>query len=113
MENSNQFVRVGYTYWTLSYILSLAGARKLVGARPLEKMVPVDEYLPIMYNRHPNSTWASFFSPRDLKALSVEPLMVYPTHYTGEMGYVSDTEGTTLIETDTCRPGQLCSKDEL
>ena len=34
---------------------------------------------------------------RDLSALSVHPLLVQPTHYTGEMGYVSDTEDTGVI----------------
>ena len=41
-----------YTYWTLGYAISLSGARKLVSAKPLEKMVAVDEFLPIMFNRH-------------------------------------------------------------
>lgn len=38
----------------------------------------------------------SHFEPRDLKAFSVEPLLLYPTHYTGEPGYVSDTETSTI-----------------
>ena len=42
---------------------------------------------------------------RDLAALSVHPLLVHPTHYTGEEGYISDTEDTQVIHTgDT---GQL------
>ena len=93
-------------------------------------MVPVDEFLPIMYNRHPNTTWSAHFAQRSLKALSVEPLLVYPTHYTGEQGYVSDTEGTSILNLHTepaiaddgvsgaCQPNQSGSissdgKDEL
>lgn len=38
----------------------------------------------------------SHFEPRDLRAFSVEPLLVYPTHYTGEPGYFSDTETSTI-----------------
>ena len=97
VENSEQLVYVDYSYWTLSYILTKAGAKKLLDEEPLGKMVPVDEYLPIMYNRHPNSTWMSHFHNRNLKALSVAPLLVHPTHYTGEKGYISDTEGTKTI----------------
>ena len=41
-----------YTYWTLGYAISLSGARKLLSAKPLEKMVAVDEFLPIMFNKH-------------------------------------------------------------
>lgn len=36
------------------------------------------------------------FADRDLRAFSVEPLLLYPTHYTGEPGYVSDTETSTI-----------------
>jgi len=58
-----------------------------------------------------------------IQGLSVEPLLVYPTHYTGEPGYISDTEGTSIIELPTssnhstssnnCQPPEKCSKDEL
>merc|ERR1719400_1763617 len=88
---------VDYTYWTLSYILTKTGAEKLLAADPLTKMVPVDEFIPIMYDRHPNHTWASYFPHKDLKALSVHPLLVFPTHYTGEQGYFSDTEDASVI----------------
>ncbi|KIH43835.1 LPS glycosyltransferase, partial [Ancylostoma duodenale] len=45
---------VGYSYWTLGYILSNEGARRLLDAKPLEVLLPVDEYLPIMFDKHPN-----------------------------------------------------------
>ena len=62
--DSEQLVYVDYTYWTLGYIISKSGVEKLLSAEPLGKMVPVDEFLPIMYNRHPNTTWAQHFSNR-------------------------------------------------
>ncbi len=42
-----------YSYWTLGYLVSLKGARKLLDARPFDNLLPVDEYLPIMFNTHP------------------------------------------------------------
>lgn len=42
------------------------------------------------------SEYKAHFSPRDLRAFSVEPLLVYPTHYTGDDGYVSDTETSVV-----------------
>lgn len=42
-----------YSYWTLGYLISLQGARKLLDAEPLTKMLPVDEFLPVMYDKHP------------------------------------------------------------
>lgn len=44
----------------------------------------------------PRSEYKAHFSPRDLRAFSVEPLLIYPTHYTGDDGYVSDTETSVV-----------------
>jgi len=43
----------------------------------------------------------SHFKLRDLKAFSVEPLLLFPTHYTGESGYFSDTETSTIWNDET------------
>ncbi|XP_077504637.1 glycosyltransferase 25 family member-like [Amblyomma americanum] len=99
VAGSSRLVHVDYSYWTLCYALTLAGARKLVEADPLPRMVPVDEYLPIMFDKHPEKTWAAHFPRRDLKAFSVHPLFVYPTHYTGEEHYISDTEDSVVVDT--------------
>jgi len=32
-----------------------------------------------------------------LQAYSIAPLLVYPTHYTGEIGYISDTESSEIV----------------
>lgn len=53
VEGSKFLVRAGYSYWTLGYILSESGARKLIGAAPLGKLIPVDEFLPILSDTHP------------------------------------------------------------
>jgi len=100
LEGTKNLVYVDYTHWTLGYLLTQTGARKLIQAQPLGKMVPVDEFIPIMYDRHPNSTWASHFPVRNLKAISASPRLIFPTHYTGEEGYISDTEDTSLIKAE-------------
>ncbi|XP_026761081.2 glycosyltransferase 25 family member [Galleria mellonella] len=87
-----------YSYWTLGYLISERGARKLLDAQPLSKMLPVDEFLPIMFDQHPNDTWKAHFSNRNLVALSAAPLLVYPTHYTGDEGYISDTEDSNIVD---------------
>lgn len=53
VEGLPHLVVAGYSYWTLAYVLSLAGARKLLAAQPLRRMLPVDEFLPIMFDQHP------------------------------------------------------------
>lgn len=47
-----------------------------------------------------STEYMSHFELRDLKAFSVEPLLIYPTHYTGEPGYISDTETSTIWDDD-------------
>lgn len=46
-------VEADYSYWTLAYVLSAQGARKLLAAQPLTRMLPVDEFLPVMFDKHP------------------------------------------------------------
>ncbi|GAA6222576.1 procollagen galactosyltransferase 2-like [Lates japonicus] len=105
VKGVRNLVHPGYSYWTLGYVLSLQGAKKLLQAKPLNKMLPVDEFLPIMFNKHPRDEYMQYFEQRDLRAFSVEPLLLFPTHYTGEPGYFSDTETSTIwddeaVETD-------------
>ncbi|KAL5484486.1 hypothetical protein EMCRGX_G020997 [Ephydatia muelleri] len=92
ITGSQMLVRPSYSYWTLGYLLSLSGAQKLINARPFDNLLPVDEYFPIMYNRHAEQSWADHFNPRNLNAFSAHPLLVYPTHYVGDAGWYSDTE---------------------
>lgn len=54
VDDSDYLVHVGYSYWTLCYVITLEGAKKLLDGEPLGKMLPVDEYLPIMFDRHPD-----------------------------------------------------------
>lgn len=59
VEGVNNLVEADYSYWTLGYALSHRGARKLLAAQPLPKMLPVDEFLPIMFNKHPKSVFTT------------------------------------------------------
>ncbi|CAG5928907.1 unnamed protein product [Menidia menidia] len=103
VPNVHNVVEADYSYWTLGYMLSLQGAQKLLAAKPLTKMLPVDEFLPVMYNKHPISEYMSHFERRNLRAFSAEPLLVYPTHYTGDPGYISDTETSVVWDNATVR----------
>ena len=98
VEGAERLVHPEYTYWTLAYALTQRGADKLLNEEPLKKMVAVDEYLPIMFGRHPNSAWtAQFLGAGTLRAYSAHPLLVSPIKYTGEPGYISDTEDASTI----------------
>ncbi|KAK3567890.1 hypothetical protein QTP86_027309 [Hemibagrus guttatus] len=101
VQGIKNLVYPDYSYWTLGYALSLQGAKKLLEAKPLGKMLPVDEFLPVMFNKHPREEYLAHFKQRDLIAFSVEPLLLYPTHYTGEPGYSSDTETSTIWDNES------------
>uniref|UniRef100_A0ACB8F0W5 Uncharacterized protein n=1 Tax=Sphaerodactylus townsendi TaxID=933632 RepID=A0ACB8F0W5_9SAUR len=45
--------------------------------------------------------YKKYFPTRDLKAYSVRPLVAYPTHYTGEANWMSDTETSTIWDDDS------------
>lgn len=106
VKGAETIVWPSYSYWTLSYVLSNSGAQKLLNQRPLNRLVPVDEYLPIMFDKHPSEEWKSNFSPRNLIALSADPLLCYPTHYTGEANYISDTEESEVIPEERVIEGE-------
>ncbi|XP_038230096.1 inactive glycosyltransferase 25 family member 3 isoform X2 [Dermochelys coriacea] len=101
VEDVRNLVVAEYSYWTLAYIVSQRGAQKLIAAEPLSKMLPVDEFLPIMYDKHPNEDYKQHFANRDLLVYSVHPLLVYPTHYTGDSKWLSDTETSTIWDDDS------------
>lgn len=68
-----------------------------LAAKPLENLIPVDEFLPVMFDQHQNETWKKAFPNRNLVAWSAAPLILFPTHYTGDDGYFSDTEQSDTI----------------
>lgn len=45
-------------------------------------------------------SWKVKFHPRDLFSLSAEPFLLYPTHYTGEPNYISDTEDSVALDSE-------------
>ncbi|XP_054290734.1 glycosyltransferase 25 family member-like [Macrosteles quadrilineatus] len=92
VPGSKMLVKPNYSYWTLGYLLSRSGAKKLLEADPLSNLLPVDEYLPILYDKHTEEKWKANFPVRNLQVFSAEPLIIYPVRYLYEEGYHSDTE---------------------
>ena len=98
------FVRPKYSYWTIGYIITRSGAEKLIAAQPLANLIPVDEFLPVMYDQHPVKEWTQHFPNRNLKALSIDPLILSPSHYVGDQEYISDTEDSEKISLSADHP---------
>ncbi len=53
VDDTESLVHPDYSYWTIGYALKKSGAKKLIDAMPLKNLIPVDEFLPIMYDKHP------------------------------------------------------------
>jgi GR25 family glycosyltransferase involved in LPS biosynthesis len=87
VDDSRRLVHIGYSLWTTGYMLSPRGASILTKEEPLSKMVPVDEYLSIMFGGHPDVTVTRHFRNRNLRAYSVHPLLIWQT----DEGPSSDT----------------------
>uniref|UniRef100_A0A671XQU0 procollagen galactosyltransferase n=1 Tax=Sparus aurata TaxID=8175 RepID=A0A671XQU0_SPAAU len=85
VPNIHNLVEADYSYWTLGYMIS-------------------SQVFSAYYKYTHTHTHNKFcFETRDLKAFSAEPLLVYPTHYTGDNGYISDTETSTVWDNDKVR----------
>jgi collagen beta-1,O-galactosyltransferase len=92
VHGTRRLVRPLYSYWTLGYLLSDRGARKLLEADPFHSFLPVDEYFPILFGQHPRNDWAKHYPNQTLEVYSANPLLLYPTYYVGDAGWYSDTE---------------------
>uniref|UniRef100_A0A915MNU0 Protein kinase domain-containing protein n=1 Tax=Meloidogyne javanica TaxID=6303 RepID=A0A915MNU0_MELJA len=90
---------ISYSYWTIGYAISLSGAKKLIEADPLNNLLTLDEFLPIMYSQHPNQIWSRFFEDKEkLNAFAVYPLILEPERYSSHSDFLSDTEGSEQVD---------------
>jgi GR25 family glycosyltransferase involved in LPS biosynthesis len=87
---SDSFILPKRSYGTHAYILSLSGAQKLINSNYLQHLLPVDEFLPILYDPdYPHKQYIHYFnqSPR-LHTYSLHPLI---TDILGGKDYKSTT----------------------
>jgi collagen beta-1,O-galactosyltransferase len=101
IEGTRWLVSPSHSYFTIAYLLSSRGAQKLVDANPFHSLLPADEFIAVMYGRPPKKEWLNDYPAevRTLNVYSAHPLLVAPTHYERDEGYVSDTSeaGTTVL----------------
>ncbi|KAJ6224461.1 hypothetical protein RDWZM_003006 [Blomia tropicalis] len=108
------FVKPEYSYWTIGYMITRTGIEKLLRANPLRRLIPVDEFLPIMYGAHRNTTLALMYDRVEhLNALSLQNLIISPTHYVGDPLYISDTEDSGKISDKNTAAEKVESEDVL
>mmetsp|Transcript_55426 Transcript_55426/g.127388 ORF Transcript_55426/g.127388 Transcript_55426/m.127388 type:complete len:271 (-) Transcript_55426:183-995(-) len=97
-EAKCRLVRAAFSSKSTAYVLWRSGAEKLIAARYLQKLIPVDDFLPILYDRHdkgpglarPDLDHLFADAPR-LNALAVRPLIAW------ERRGISDTEKSATL----------------
>ena len=67
VKGSSHIVEIKFTHWTIGYILTRRGAERLLKGDPLSNLIPLDEYIPVMYDEHPDESLNSLWPVRDLK----------------------------------------------
>jgi glycosyl transferase, family 25 len=72
---TSRLVRPGYSHCTYAYMLSRVGGNKLVSARLRDRVMPIDEFIPALYTRHPRADVAIEIAPV-LVAFAVDPPLV-------------------------------------
>ncbi|KAM8984004.1 LOW QUALITY PROTEIN: procollagen galactosyltransferase 2-like [Ara ararauna] len=68
-------VEADYSCWTLGYAIS-SGAQKLIRAEPFSKMLPVHEFLPVTYNKHPVQVFVAYVDVSWILLMSLSQIML-------------------------------------
>ena len=73
---SSHITNIKKSYWACAYVLSYSGAKKLLQANYLDNLIPVDEFLPIMYNCNVNGFEKDFLSAGKIRCYAVTPSLL-------------------------------------
>ena len=97
-EFNDIFVKPGYSYWTCGYIINLKGIKKIKEVN--KKIIPIDEFLPIVGNISPLTKYewfstSSFLLDEPLKMFSLKKLLIKPTPLAFNK---SDTENSKEVD---------------
>lgn len=93
LEVAEGVVRPGYSFGAYAYMMTRAGAKKLVASAYDQALIPVDEFLPAMYADHPRIDVRRAY-PKRLAAYAFEPSIVFPLD---ESVFGSDTEDSVSV----------------
>lgn len=73
---TKHIVNVHKSYWTCAYIIKYSGAKKLVNSGFLNNLIPVDEFLPVMYGYTANGFEKYFETAEKLRCFAVSPSLL-------------------------------------
>ena len=78
LSHVDLIVHPGYSYGTYAYAVSNKGVTKLLDAEPLANMIPLDEFLSVMYRQHPSIPAMAYGTENVLSAYAVQPSIALP-----------------------------------
>ena len=102
-EECRHLVRPGLSHWTVGYMLTLEGAKKLLNTDILQQVIPVDEYIPLMYNQQPMfKQWDDCLLRKHsseilLNAFAARFALVKPRYDWLDLEYESDTSESLYV----------------
>lgn len=95
IENHNNIVKPYYSYWTIGYYITYSGALKLLKSNFSKKIIPVDEFLPLMYGiSHPSAVanYSKYYDINLLNAYSIDPLLIKPEDNAFQESEIEDSK---------------------
>ena len=95
IENHNNIVKPFYSYWTIGYYITYSGALKLLKSNFSKKIIPVDEFLPLMYGiSHPSAVanYSKYYDINLLNAYSIDPLLIKPEDNAFQESEIEDSK---------------------
>lgn len=93
-----EFTQPGFSYCTFGYVLTRKGVSSLLKTSLPDSIIPVDEFLPAMYLKHPRNDVNARF-PSQLSAYGLKIDLVEAQE---ESKFGSDTESSPFLK-DHCR----------
>ena len=102
---SENIVEAKYSYWACGYIVTLDGAKKLIESNYIDNIIPVDEFLPLMFGHSPINKYNDLYKNIGcIKALSVKPYLIYPKE---DAFFYSSTYNSSPVK---CKPYHFSNK---
>jgi len=96
INHTPNFISPAYSYWMCGYIINLKGMEKIINSGFIKKIIPIDEFIPIIGNFSPLTNYKKNYTIDDkLRAFSVKNLFIQPEN---NAFLYSQTENTQEVD---------------
>tara|TARA_Y100000590_G_scaffold470383_1_gene664323 strand:+ start:2486 stop:5830 length:3345 start_codon:yes stop_codon:yes gene_type:complete len=99
IEDSNCILYPSYSYWCIGYLIHKEFCKKIISSNFLQKIIPIDEYLPLIGNISDTNKYRSEYDT-EINILSYHKNIIYPEK---DAFQSSDTEISTYLPNNTSK----------